>query len=78
MRPRAGQQKGKEGLRRGVRRKDGGGDIQDKDDMFTRYIPFTSIWAIASWSRADLDRLPLALSFRCDCRRHIAYIDVPS
>jgi len=37
-------------------------DIQDKDDMFTRDIPFTSIWAIASWSRADLDRLNMSFS----------------
>ena len=37
-------------------------DIQDKDDMFTRDIPFTSIWAIASWSRTYMDRLSSALS----------------
>jgi hypothetical protein len=37
-----------------------GGDIQDKDDMFTRNVPFTSIRAIASRGRTYLDRLSLA------------------
>ena len=41
-----------------------GGDVQDEDNMFTRYIPFTSIWAVASWGRTYLDRLSLARS-RC-------------
>jgi hypothetical protein len=37
-------------------------NIQDKNDMFTWYIPFTSIRAIASWGRTYLDRLSSALS----------------
>jgi hypothetical protein len=39
-----------------------GGDVQDKYDMFTRYISFTSIRAIARWGRTYLDRLSSALS----------------
>jgi hypothetical protein len=37
-------------------------NLQNKDDMFTRNVPFTSIWAIASWGRTYLDRLSSALS----------------
>jgi hypothetical protein len=44
------------------REMDRGGDIQDEDDMFTRYIPFTSIRAIASWGRTYLDRLKISFS----------------
>jgi hypothetical protein len=43
-----------------------GGDIQDKDNMFARYVPFTSIWAIASRGRTYLDRLSLAPSLAAD------------
>jgi hypothetical protein len=35
-------------------------DVQDKDDMFTRYIPLSSIWAIASRSRSNVDCLPIS------------------
>jgi hypothetical protein len=40
----------------------GGGDIQDKYNMFTGYIPFTSIRAIASRGRTYLDRLKISFS----------------
>ena len=32
-------------------------NIQDENNVFTRFIPFTGIWAIASWRRTYLDGL---------------------
>jgi hypothetical protein len=52
-----------EGEREGKEQEEEEEDIQDKDDMFTRYIPLASIWAIASRSRSNFNRLFISFPF---------------